>query len=190
MDYSRTKDLVLDLARTRAEKAYAKEEISRIEAEIASTPLGRELAIAKAYLAAAEGTDKKADTALRKAALAEYNTTLNKHPHSAVTIKIFTVLKYDAEAAIMEAIEHFRWTLKLDKRKFDRIAKDADFPFVTKRVDPRVSVARDLSSYLEAWQDQIDLTEAIDLTEGKAESDFVADVFASSPGGSDEQRAI
>ena len=189
MDYS-VENLVLDLARAREEKEYTKERIGRLQAEIALTPLGEQLQSAMDCLAAAEETVATADSTLRKATLDGYHRTHEKRPHKAVTVKIYTVLEYDAEAAIMEAIEHFRWTLKLDKRKFDRIAKDADFAFVTKRVDPRVSVARDLSFYLEAWQDQIDLTEAIDLTEGKAEADFVADVFASSPGGSDGQKAV
>lgn len=176
MDYS-VKHLVLDLARAREEKEYSKGKIERLQAEIALTSLGEQLQSAMDRLAAVEETVTAADSALRGAALDSYHQTHVKKVHEAITVKIYTVLEYDEAAAITEAIEHFKWTLKIDKRKFNAIARDADFTFVTKRVDPRVFVARDLSPYLEAWQNQIDLTEAADLIEGKAESDFVADLF-------------
>ncbi len=72
-----------------------------------------------------------------------------------------------------------------------RIAREADFPFVTKKVEPRVSVARDLTSYLEAWEASETLAqEQADLTQAKTEADFVTDVFAGPLGDSSEQGTI
>jgi hypothetical protein len=59
-----------------------------------------------------------------------------------------TQLEYDGDQALRWAIHH-ELALKLDKRKFESIAKDGDVDFVVVRHVPTATIATDLGKYLE-----------------------------------------
>lgn len=77
-----------------------------------------------------------------------YLETENKHPHSAVSVGLYTVLKYEDEAAHAYCVAHLQNALKIDRRKFEAVAKVAKLPFVEERKEPRAKIARDLSDFL------------------------------------------
>jgi hypothetical protein len=96
------------------------------------------------------GTDVlDADEALRAAALRTYEGAQDKHPHPAVTVKLFTALEYETEEALGYCREHLPKALKLDKRAFEKVARVVEPTFVTFIVEPRAQIDRDLSGYVE-----------------------------------------
>jgi hypothetical protein len=67
-----------------------------------------------------------------------------------VQIKNFTVLEYDEQEAVNYCLEHQHATLlKLDKRGFEKVAKELRPEFVRIEEVARAQIATDLSDYLE-----------------------------------------
>ena len=86
---------------------------------------------------------------VREKAVTTFRETKNKHPHPAVTVALYTVLRYPAAKALAWACEHLPAAVKLIKAKFEKVAKEAELPWVTISKEPRAKIASDLSKYLE-----------------------------------------
>ena len=82
----------------------------------------------------------------------------DKHPHPAVTIKVFTAVDYEQSTAIALARDILPSVLRIDKRAFEKAVKelaaldiegvsDKVNAVVTIRDDPRATIARDLGGY-------------------------------------------
>ena len=144
------KELIEQLARDRAVEAEYEQEIADLEALLAKTTAGKRLANIKRILLRAAKADVESTTrAVHKAALAKYRDTIGgKHPHPAVTIKLYTVLEYAPDQALEYARQHLPQAVKLDKCVFERFAKVVTPGFVTKAKEPRATIARDLSAYV------------------------------------------
>ena len=99
-------------------------------------------------LLAANANMKDADRAIRTAALSTHEETGRRKPHKAVQVKSYTVLGYDPGEAFRYCVQHLTAALKMNKRKFEQVAKVAGLDFVTIGTEPRVTIARDLSGYL------------------------------------------
>jgi hypothetical protein len=110
---------------------------------------GETLERADSLLATAKTDTMNAEENTRCKALAIYYDTANKKPHSAVQVKMFTVLEYSPDAALNYARLHLPQALKLDKRTFEKVAKAASLDFVQANKRPKVTIARDLSGYVE-----------------------------------------
>jgi hypothetical protein len=89
---------------------------------------------------------------IKQAALAEYQATKQKDPITGITVKIYKVIKYDAEKAEAWAKEKMPEMLVLDEKAFEKYAKAvadvAPVPCVEYLDDPRPQIASDLSDYL------------------------------------------
>lgn len=76
----------------------------------------------------------------------------DKHLHPAVTVKQFTCLSYDPQAALEWCKSNLPKAVKLDERVFEKhakaVAETGPVPFVTLFVEPRAQIATDLSAYL------------------------------------------
>jgi len=165
--------LVTDLAAAREAVVQAHETLDEAEETVKATPDGQWYFQAQESLNQARKVRDEADGALREQAISLLDGGASPHP--ALTIKNFDVLDYDQAAAMAEAARR-GWldALKLDRRAFDRHAKavmdtiDAvekvldSYPddiaqvgkvlrfgcMIYRRVEPRVTVAGDLSEWL------------------------------------------
>jgi len=136
------------LAFCRAREEQCQKLVGIIEADIAASKPGQELAGAKEALAAAKENTLAADQGVRTSALQVYAETQDKKPHPAVPIKIYTVLQYEQQDAIEYAREHLPTALKLNTSTFEKVAKVVPLDFVTISEEPRATIARDLTAYM------------------------------------------
>jgi ABC-type transporter Mla subunit MlaD len=144
-------DLVRQLHAKRQELARAKDDIQSTEVSIAASDLGRALEAAKERAGVAKSDLDELDAKLRQVALDVYQRTQDAKPFGdrRVQIKQYTTVDYDPDTALDYARQHLRAAVKLDKRKFDRLSKDLELDFVTIEQEPRATIARDLSQFLE-----------------------------------------
>ena len=140
-------ELIQRLAYHRNIEVEYKQELEDVKAEIKAS-YGHILERVESLLEVAKADVADAEGDVRKAALAAYGENGEKQVHSAVTIKVFTVLDYSPATALEYARQHLPKALKLDKRTFEKVAKAAELDFVTVNEEPRATISRDLSSYL------------------------------------------
>ena len=82
---------------------------------------------------------KEMEDDLRLDALVEYDETGCKTLYGGVSIRIMRVLEYDDKAALDWAVSH-RLALQLNKRAFDKIAKNTEIECVTVREVPTATL--------------------------------------------------
>jgi len=143
-------NLVHNLAIARSTTANLKAELAQVNAEAAAMVkerFGERIKQLTDWLSRAQADLEANEQAVRETALEAYLETGNKHPHPAITIKVFTKLDYDEEQAVTYCVEHLPKALKVDKRKFEAVAKAAELDFVQITDDPKATVATDLSEY-------------------------------------------
>ena len=155
-------DLIETLALARTILASEKANMDAVKADI-EVAFGKRLAIAKKQLAEAKMAVQEAECSVRNKAEYQYAQDGNKRPHPAVQIKVFRVLRYRVEDAIEYARVFAPNALRLDKRVFEKAAKDTlkviesgvhigdagkVLPAtVSLEDDPRATIARDLGGY-------------------------------------------
>lgn len=135
------------LAQCRKVEAEYKTQVAETEAELRKSTLWDCLEQERKYLATAKADAKDAEADVRKAALEAYIMTDDPRPHSAVQIKMYTVLEYNLGDAMGYAREHLPQALKLDVRTFEKAAKAIELDFVRAVKQPRATIARDLSEW-------------------------------------------
>ena len=138
------------LTEYKAEKAELDAEIAALVAE----KYGKAQERIDSLLETARADVDDAEAAVRVMALDAYKQTGDKHPHDAVQIRVYTRLDYDQEMAFRYCTEHLTTALKMNARKFEKVAKAAELDFVDFIEDPRPTVARDLSAYEQYWQEE------------------------------------
>lgn len=144
-------DLIKTLANARQVEAKHKTELQRVNDEAAilvQDRYGDQLKEIGTKLAFAQNVAQEVESAIRLAALDSYGENGDKHPHTAVTIKVYTRLDYDPETAFTYCTHHLTVALRMDKRKFEKVAKAAGLVFVDTVDEPRATIKRDLSAYL------------------------------------------
>lgn len=140
--------MLFELAKLRVLQNEAHQNVAEVDERIKCLPeiIEREAKqlTEKSILEQIAGLEKD----LREVALEEY--AINKHKDlGGVQIKIFTSLEYDENIAVNYCLEHKHNTLlKLDKRGFEKVAKELKPEFVTVKEEPRAQIATDLSEYL------------------------------------------
>jgi len=107
-------------------------------------PEYRALETAGARLRELRANEDAIQEEVRELALREYQKTGNKRPHSAVQIKVFTVLAYDNDKALDYCRQHLPGALKLDKRAFEKVAKAANLEFISVTKVPKATISRGL----------------------------------------------
>jgi hypothetical protein len=86
---------------------------------------------------------------VKRLALRLYGETGSQHPVDGVDVKILTKLDYKPELALSWARQAGVAVIpeQLDVKAFEKIAKQADLPFVEKFGEPQAQIARDLTAY-------------------------------------------
>ena len=138
--------LVPELAQARAVVENFQDIVDYHQAMVEASPAWLDLQRAKAKLEQAK-TEAATLRAIAEAdALECFLLDGNKNPHPAVQVKEMTALGYTYAEAIEYCRQHLPNALKLDKRKFEQVAKVADLDFVTITMQAKGYVKRDLSS--------------------------------------------
>lgn len=140
---------VAELHRLRQLKERLHGEVGQAHEQILETDLGKRLAALKKEISDLADEIDRIDTETRAHALLIHATTGNTQPHPGVKIAIHKVPNYDESEALDYAREHLPQAVKLDKRKFDKFARDFDLEFVTVVEEPRARVDRDLGPALD-----------------------------------------
>lgn len=143
------------LARLRQIRDEHKGRIAAIQAEIdalITERYGASLEHENSMLSTAEEEIAEVEAKLRKEAVDRFRFIGDKG-HGPVRVKEYTVLAYDPGEAHAYCVRYLPATLKMDKRKFEKAAKVLDLGFVTIGTEPRATIARDLSGYLDAPAD-------------------------------------
>ena len=138
--------LIRDLAIARRDVSDFKDCIEAVKKEI-EKEYGKELSDLNEELSLAQARANDAERAIREAALESYQADGNKHPHPTITVKVFTYLLYDEGVALDYCIQHLPSALKMDKTKFEKVAKVVQPDFVEIGQEPKPTIARDLSEY-------------------------------------------
>jgi len=133
----------------RLDAEAVQDEIKKLEDELSQLQTFQELQLAKETLKAIKSTVESHELALRFEALEAFDGE-NKQVSPGLTVKEYTVLEYDPDTALTHAVDHGLYKLlNLDKRAFEAAAKSGMFEFVLETKQPRVTIARDLSAYLD-----------------------------------------
>ena len=140
---------IRELASARNLEAALAQEVERLEALVAISDLGWQLAAAQDQLGTARLSKLDAEEKARHAALARHELTGSKQPHPAVRVVLSRVLDYDPIEALEYAQQHLPKALRLNKQAFEKAAKAIEPDFVTMGKEPRTRIAGDLSAYLE-----------------------------------------
>lgn len=152
-----TRELLRELARARelvtGDDAYMK----RIEAQIAETQLGRDLAHVREVREIDRQRVAELENQLRNEALAEYTLTNTKSNlcEGACGVREDVTLAYEEKAAVGWARYEMPSLLTVDAKRFERQMKDNlghgyNVPdFVTWTRVPKATIAVDLSKWLE-----------------------------------------
>lgn len=144
-------DLIRTLANARRVEAEHKAELQQVNDEAAALiqeRYGDRLKEIGANLAHSQALTQEIGAIIRLAALDSYSESGDKHPHAAVTVKVYRKLGYDAGEAFRYCVDNLTAALQVDKRKFERVAKVAELEFVIFSHEPRATIKRDLSAYL------------------------------------------
>lgn len=156
-----------ELATIRKLAADQQEAVKNLQARLEETPEYKSLAEAKAALTefsnketeitAGIKTEKVSfitglingmDKDKRAAALAEFKNALP----TGLALRVTHSLKYDEQEAIKWCETNAKTAIKtvLDKKPFEALAEASDLAFVEKINTPTITIASDLSMYLEA----------------------------------------
>lgn len=141
---------VAHLANARQRTQARAARIKKLEEEIAKTEMGKWLADERAALDAEKTAEEEARAELDGLAIERYNDSGDKRPHPAVQIKEYTTYSYDERKAFEWAKDNLPGALSLNRRVFDKTIPIIGAPeFVIPSVSPKVTVATDLSQYIE-----------------------------------------
>jgi len=145
---------VRTLAYCRKVEGEYKRYLAGLEAELQMSVLGQQIDRAKRLLNVAREDATDAEDRVRDVALEAYEHTQDKQPHPAVKVVMSTVLTYLNDHALVYCRTHLPQALRLDKRKFEKVAKVAELDFVDITTEPATRISRDLSQWLEEEDDE------------------------------------
>lgn len=145
-------DQLRELARARQTLADLRTIAEGIGMEIADLAISQKWHAARDKYREHERYIETLEVAVRNAAVEAFLATGDKHPAEGVTVKVFKNLSYAIETVTDWARLHMPMVLALDRKRFERAATSGILPD-TAPVDvidePRVTIASDLSVYLE-----------------------------------------
>ena len=141
-------ELVTKLAQARQEIENSSNDLAAIEDEI-QLVYGLALMDARANVTAAKSLEKVVAGDLRAEGILQFELDGIKKAHPAIAIREYTVLDYDPKAALDYCIAHVPKALSMKKAVFEKAAKVLDLDFVEISKEPRTTIARDLSRWVE-----------------------------------------
>ena len=137
------------LAQGRRELKELVAESKRLEQQIAASDAGQEHAQTMERIAETKRHISCLENSCREGALEVFRINGETSIHPALKVKQYTVLNYSPELAKAWCMRKFADGLRLDKRAFEKAAKVLRPKFVAVETEPRLTIARDLSGYLE-----------------------------------------
>ncbi|MFA5714430.1 MAG: hypothetical protein WC998_01650 [Candidatus Paceibacterota bacterium] len=141
--------MLFELAKLREKHQEAQDAAKRAQEVLETEPLWQKVQSFKTDAAMVGELVSKLETEIRNEATLDYLDNGIKDL-GGVQIKNFTVLEYDEQEAVNYCLEHQHATLlKLDKRGFEKVAKELRPEFVRIEEVARAQIATDLSDYLE-----------------------------------------
>ena len=144
-------ELIERLAQARQIEMQYDDELEALESEIEALIKERydsELRRVQLLRETAKADVADAEARVRAAALDAFAETGDKRPHPAVGIREMTRLYYYDSDAFSYCVEHLTTALKMDRRKFEKVAKAAELEFVDILKEPQATIARDLRAYV------------------------------------------
>ena len=136
------------VASLRVQVDVAKDLIKQHEAALTDVPEYQALAAAKVSRDATGRDLEAAELDLRQALLQFYEQS-GERKYGCGEIKLYTRLDYQPHDALAYCIEHkLNDLLELNKRGFEKVAKELKPEFVTLVDEPRAQIAGDLGEYL------------------------------------------
>ena len=149
-------DAIANLAQSRRELDDERSTWDTLQDEI-NDQFGDRVALIGKQLSDAKGKVADDESVVRTTALAMFDGK-DKHPHPAVTIKVYTAVDYNDADAIALARDVIPGALRIDKSAFEKAVKglagmdiegvsDKVNAVVVIRDDPRATIARDLGGY-------------------------------------------
>ncbi len=140
---------VVELALARAKVAELKANYGDLEQAFEEQPHVAQLLD---ELSRQQEIQSNAELRLRAHAVALFKNCGEKKPHPAVEIRLVRKMEYPEHDAREFCMDHFSSALKLDRRLWEKYARDvADtnpICFVKFTQEPQVMIARDLSTYV------------------------------------------
>ena len=150
-------ELISELSRCRYQLQAEQDEWDRLQDDI-KRQFGKRMEVLAGQLAKARDAVSTVEDTVRTTAVEQYRQDGNKHPHPAVTVKVFSVLEYNQDAALKFAVESMPDALKLNASVFEKNAKvlvGMNVNGVSNRLremvivkdDPRPYISKDLGGY-------------------------------------------
>jgi hypothetical protein len=140
--------MLFELAKLREKHQEAQEAAKRAQEVLETEPLWQKVQSFKTDAAVVGELVGKLENEIKNVAIEEYMINGVKDK-GGVQIKVFTNLEYDEQAAVNYCLAHQHATLlKLDKRGFEKVAKELKPEFVKIEEVARAQIATDLSDYL------------------------------------------
>lgn len=143
------------LAKQRALEAQLKAQETELDdfitEKVIEFPEYAQLQEVKANLAEVRKELERYDSEAREVALEVYKEHGLKD-FGGAQVKEYTKLNYSEQDAITWCVQHTHLSLieqKLRKKEFEKVAVELKPDFVTVEVDPRVTISKDLSDYLD-----------------------------------------
>lgn len=137
------------LAELRRKEADAKEMLDLMRKSLEES---KEWMRYRQILETAQHEQRMLDDQIRSLAVTNYEGSGEKHPHPAVSIRLYTKVKYDYSTAFVWSQANLPQAITLDTKLFDKhakaVAETAPIYFVEIAKEPQASIASDLSAYL------------------------------------------
>ena len=140
-------ELVAELAKARAERDRARFSFDAVNEEIYDTYGDRLKVTQDAYVAAKQRVEML-ETNARTVAVSEFQRTGSKKPHKALSVGEYEIMQYGEDDALEYCVEHeIVAAMKLNKKKFEAVAKVLRPDFVTFDTEARGRIATNLEEW-------------------------------------------
>lgn len=157
-DKSKLTELLKTVAESRQDVELAKRERDSAGEALKETAEGKHFQSCADHLMKEQETLIQGETELKSAVLEVYKETKEKEPIDKVKVKIFTNLEYDDAEVLEWCKTNATALLKVDTKTFEKTAVKMNAP-VTEKDDPKCTIAKDLSLYLDSATDPAEASE-------------------------------
>ena len=149
------KDLLQELAQARMNLDSSTEDVAMRQTALENTTAYECLAAAKEWQRRDREEIDRLTFQVREAALAAYAEDGNKKPCPGIQIKLYSVVEFDEAEALAWCRDYGGSLLRLDMKAFEKAAPALHGAPISITQEPRVTIARDLSEYLEVNDDSL-----------------------------------
>jgi len=144
-----TKSMLRNLAVIREEIASTKTDVKHAQANLEASVEWEILQTSKDHLKELETEALELMVSIKKEALEEYRLTNEKPSVDGLALRINHLLRYDLGKVTEWCKENAKALFKLDIGEFEKLAKTISVPGVEIVDEPTITIAQDLSFYLD-----------------------------------------